>query len=430
MKYFTPASLGLILALCLNGAPGFAEDDAVIEEVLGILHERGMVDDAEYTRLRQKQEQWEEAHQPLANIEWSGDMRARFEQFWFDRDPLGVDRSNRSRARYRFRLKGKAKINDWITAVFRLASGQNSARSANRTLGFDEDFGPDDFFIDQAYLQIDAPEHWFAGKTQLQFGKMAMPFRWKHSRDTILWDSDIEVEGIALSWSSSDFGSVTPYVRAAYLVADENGRSRDPHVFGVQLGADAELAPDWRAGGRVTHYEWRSLDQAFLDRSSSAGSLRFGLADSEGGGAGLSVTEIAAYVGYSGIQDWPLRFYGHIVKNHDAGSSPLHPGAEDEDMGFGIGMAAGDKRKFVELGAGWFRMEANAWPGQFVDSPLLDGRGNSETLVFHAVREVLVNTDLKASLFIGEADERGSAFANSLSGSDRVLLQVDLMVRF
>lgn len=422
--------LGLIAALTLAGTPVHAEENEVIDEVLGILHQRGMVDDSEYARLRQKQQRWEEAHRPLSNIEWSGDLRARFEQFWFDRDPLGVDRSNRSRARYRLRLQGKAKINEYINAVFRLASGQNSARSANRTLGFDDDFAPDDIFIDRAYLEFNAPEQWLAGKTQLRFGKMGVPFRWKASPDSILWDRDLSVEGVSVAWTGTEFGALTPYARAAYLIADENSRSRDPHVLGVQLGADAELGNEWRAGGRVTHYEWRSLDRAFLDRAAGAGSLRFGLADSEGGGAGLSVTELAAYIGYSGIEDWPLRFYGHVLRNHDAGRSSLHPGAGDEDTGFGVGMVAGNKRKWVELGAGWFRLEANAWPGQFTDSPLLDGRGNRETLVFHAVREILTGTDLKTSLFIGEADERSSTFANSASGSDRVLLQVDLMVHF
>lgn len=418
----------LLVPLALGSAA--AADESVVEEVLGILHQRGLVDDAEYARLQQKQASWKEANPAGPRIEWSGDLRARYEQYWFERDPLGEDRPDRSRGRYRLRLKGKATINERIAAVFRLSSGQGSARSGNQTLGVGDDFAPDDLFIDQAYLELTPPEGWIPGRSVARIGKMDVPFRWKQSPDSMLWDRDLQVEGVGLSWTSPDLGGVTPYARAAYLIADENGRSRDPHVLGLQLGLDAELAADWSAGGRIAHYEWRSVDPAFLGRAAGSGSLRFGLTDSVGGSTGLSVTELAAYLAYDGIEGWPLRAYGHVLRNHDAKRSPLHPGAGDEDMGLGVGVVVGDKRELVELGVGWFRMEANAWPGQFVDSPLFDGTTNREAVVVHAVREVLANTDLKVSLFFAEPDERSSTFAATNSGADRILLQADLMVRF
>ncbi len=420
-----------LAVLLLLASPAAAEEESVVREVLAILHARGLVDDAEYADLASRHERWTARKAALAQIEWSGDFRARYEQFWFNRDPLGVDRSDRSRGRYRLRLQGRARINPWADVTLRLASG-GRPRSANQTFGAGDDFDPDGLFIDRAHLELRAPETLLplAGTARLRLGKMGVPFRWKHGPDSMLWDRDLSLEGAALAWDSDDLGDARLFARAAYLIADENSAARDPHLLGLQLGALWEPAAAWQAGGRVTHYEWRSLDPAFLGRAAAAGGLRFGLNGTASGNGGLSATELAAYLRWSGNEDWPVLVYGHVVKNHDAARHALHPDAGEEDLGFGFGLEVGDKRKLAKLEVGFFRLEANAWPGQFTDSPLLDGRANREVIVLKATREVLPSTDLKVALFFGEPVERGSAFAGSLSGAERTLLQTDLVVRF
>ncbi|MCP3984070.1 MAG: hypothetical protein GY723_06755 [bacterium] len=418
-----------ILHLLLLAPPASAvPEESVVREVLAILHARGIVDDAEYAGLSSRQEQWETQQ---GSIEWSGDFRARFDQFWFQRDPLDIDSGNRSRARYRLRVQGKARINPWASVTFRLASG-GLRRSANQTLGTGNDFDPDGFFIDRAHLDLTSSEGSgpLGGSTRLRLGKMGVPFRWKHGPDSMLWDRDLSVEGASLAWNSTAQGATSFFARAAYLIARENATSRDPHVLGVQTGATLTPTEGWELGGRVTHYEWRSLDRAFLESSNRAGNLRLGLNDSANGGAGISATELAAYVHWDAHEDWPVLLYGHLLRNHDASTHPIHPGAGDEDMAYGLGIQVGSKRRVVQLNAGYFRIEANAWPGQFVDTPLLAGRTNQQAYMAQAVREILQNMDLKLSLFVGEPIETSSAFANSLSGSDRILLQTDLIVRF
>jgi hypothetical protein len=421
----------ILLAGIAAAAPVWATEPGVVEEVLAILHERGLVDESEYQRLRARQAAWARNQTAGPEITWHGDFRARFEQFWFDRDPLGVERGNRSRARYRLRLGATVDVNPHISATFRLASG-GASRSANQTLGVGDDFDPDGLYIDRAHLDLAAPESWltFGGSARLRIGKMGVPFRWKQGPDSMLWDRDLSPEGVSLAWSSDDLGGVRAYARAAYLVLDENSRARDPHVLGLQGGASFEPGEGWVVGGRMSHYWWRSLDADFLDRSAASGNLRFGLNDSGEGGNGISATELAAYARWSGVAGWPLLLYGHVVRNHDASDSPAHPGASDEDLGFGFGAELGDKRHLAKLHLGYFRLQANAWPSRFVDSPLLAGRSNQQVVVVQALREVLAGTDLKVSLFFGEPLERGSAFSNSLSDSDRVLLQTDLVVRF
>ena len=423
----------LLLALALPLLPvGTAAEPAaeadVVQEVLDLLHARGIMDDGEYASLTQRHQGFEESHADLPRIEWSGFMRMRFESFWFDEDALGNERSDRTRLRYSFRLEGEARIHDSVKAVFRIASGQGSSRSTNRTLGFGDDFDPDEIFLDRAYLELTPPEDaGVPGASRLRFGKMAVPFRWKHGPDSMLWDRDLAVEGVSLEWDSPEVGDWRFFSRAAYLILDENGVSRDPHVFGIQGGVSFAPAEHWELGARVTHTWWRSLDEAFLVRSATTGNLRTGLNGTRDGSGGISATELACMLRWRGIDGWPLLVYGHLVRNHDATSVA---GTSDEGLGFGIGFEIGDKRERLALGAGYFRMEANAWPSRFVDAPLLGGRTNQEAIVLHALREILTDTDIKVSLFIGDPVETGGAFLASLPGADRVLLQTDLVVRF
>lgn len=418
-------SFALLAPLAASGAE---PDESVIREVLSILHARGIVDDSEYAGLSLRQERWESSQPGPSSIEWSGDFRARFEQFWFERNPAGLDLGKVSRARYRLRIQGKATINPWTSVTFRLASG-GFRRSTNQTLGRGPDFDPDGLFIDRAHLDLVAPEGFgpLGGRTRLRLGKMPVPFRWKNGPDSMLWDRDFSVEGASLAWDSAEVGGASYYARAAYLIAEVNAGARDPHVLGMQVGATLAPTADWEFGGRLTHYEWGSLDPAFLRRGVLFSNLPSGLNGSVDGGGGISATELAAYMRWDAHEDWPVLLYGHFLRNHDAAKQP---GTGDEDLAYGLGVQLGRKRAVVRLRAGYFRVEANAWPAQFVDSPLLSGRANQQVYFFQAAREVLRNTDLELTLFIGEAAERGSAFGPSILGRDRILLQTDLIVRF
>jgi len=104
-----------------------------------------------------------------------------------------------------------------------------------------------------------------------------------------------------------------------------------------------------------------------------------------------------------------------------------------------VGAAIGDKKKWVELGAGYFRIEANAVPGQIADSDLHDGFTNREGWAIHGVRQIFKNTDLSFTLLLteelddelGSLDSGGTPIQNpSISNADRVRLQTNLVVKF
>ena len=268
----------------------------MIEDVLEILKERGLVDEGQYNELVAKNQTYEERNQSLlGRIEFSGDMRMRYENFWYSRDELGVDASNRNRLRYRARLQAKAAINDYLDAVFRLASGEGDIRSTNRTLGVGDDFDFDAIFIDLAYLAFNAPKEWLPDTTlAVRAGKMPNPFLWKQSRVDLLWDADITPEGIGVQLGYKPNENVNLFANAGYYIVDENGTASDPHVLGIQGGVAWTVADQVDVGARGTWYSWGSLNAAFFDRMAHDGNVVDGLA-----GQGATRSTSASWPGTS-----------------------------------------------------------------------------------------------------------------------------------
>jgi len=431
--------------LCIVGlvlATPAAAEDPVVQDVLDILKERGIVDDSQYTELSAKNTSYEEEHRNLlGRIEFTGDFRFRLENFWYDRDVTGVDRDNRTRMRYRLRVQGKAEINDSIDAVFRLASGEalnfqeGDNRSTNRTLGRGNDFSYDAIFIDLAYLDFDAPESWLGADTTLgaQAGKMKNPFRWKIGKDYLLWDSDVTPEGIAAQAGFKPAENWDLFVNTGYFILDENSTASDPHVWGIQGGAHVALSEDWKAGARASFYSWRSLNGGFFGRSASFGAIPDGLTAGAPTtrASTFGVVEASAYVGFEGLEGWPVLLWGHYVKNLDAQDSTLSPAAHEEDTGWGIGVEMGDKKNIAAFGLGYYHIEANFWPAQFMDSDLSDGVTNRSAWTIYGSKQVLPNTDLAVTLFWSD-ELRGSLpdFEESASNAERVRLQTDIIVKF
>lgn len=424
-----------VAALAAAPAASAAEAEPVIEDVLEILKERGLVDEGQYTELVAKHQSWEAKNGPLlGRIEFSGDFRLRYENFWYDEDDFS-DRSNRNRLRYRLRLQAKAAINDYFDAVFRLASGENDPRSNNRTLGFDNDFGPDDVFFDQAYLIFKAPKEWLPDTTLTGLGgKVPNPFlaQWKSGKFDVLWDADINPEGLATQIGYKAGESLALFANAGYFIDKENGSNVDPHLIGIQGGMVWGAGSEVEIGTRLAWYTWRSLDEPFFMRAASFGAILDGLtagAPTNEAGA-YNTGDLAVYVRLGQIDGWPILVYGQIAKNFDAESSDIFGSAGKEDLGWGLGVEVGDKKKLVMLGIGYFHLEANFWPAQFTESDLLDGFTNRKGWAFYAAREILPNTELSVQLFVSDAIEESAAFATSASGADRVRLQTDLLVKF
>jgi hypothetical protein len=409
--------------------------DPAVEDVLQILKERGLVDEGQYTELVAKHESWEAKNTTLlGRIAFSGDLRLRYENFWYDENDFG-EPSNRNRLRYRLRLLGTISINEYVDAAFRLASGENDPRSNNRTLGFDNDFGPDAIFIDQAYIVLKAPKDWLPHTTLTATGgKTPNPYlvNWKSGKYDLLWDPDINPEGVSTYFGYKPNEDLSLYATAGYFIDKENGSSTDPHVLGIQGGMVWGAGTEVELGARLAWYSWRSLDRPFFERAASFGAILDGLTEGAPTKAAddYNTGDFAAYLRLGAIEGWPILIYGQVAKNFEAQRSKIFGSAGKEDLGWGLGVEVGDKKKLVMLGVGYFHLEANFWPAQFTESDLLDGFTNRKGWAFYGVREVLPNTELSVQLFVSDPIDQAPAFATSASGADRVRLQTDLMVKF
>jgi hypothetical protein len=432
------------LALLIGGAPGSAtaEDEGAVEDLILLLQDRGVIEAGDATRIIERNRAVQQKESWADRITFFGDMRARYENFWYDKDPLGVTSKNRSRLRYRLRVGAKTKINDHIDFAFRLATGSDST-SRNQTLGGGGvDFFPDDFNVDQAFITY----HPFAEgsipldgrKLDVIFGKMPNLFRSKVGKDYLVWDGDITPEGIALTYEVEPAEDVSLTFSTAYFVADENSGTSDPAVFPAQIGVKAGLSDNVTAGGRLSYYAWRYLDRAFYDRSdlngdapatwsrsTAHGNIPGGLTD----GDSIHIGEVRAWVKCTGIEDWPILAYGSFSKNFSAHSVWFH-NAHKEDLAWSVGLEIGDKKKLVHLGAGYFWLEANAVPAQMMDSDLFDARTNGKGWAVYGSKQVYSHTDLKFTLFLGKPLDDNITWNRAVRNSDRVRLQTDLVVKF
>jgi hypothetical protein len=419
-------TLVFLLVLLATAVAAPAEENPAVAEMLGIMHERGMIDEAQHAELAAKNQAWEASHPSLlSRLEWSGDFRGRFENFFYQEDDFGVDTADRNRARYRFRIGARAKLNDVATAGFRLASGEGDHRSTNKTLGNDDDFGPDEIFLDQAYLELAVPKAYLAEGTTVKgiFGKQANPFLWKQGKDFMIWDQDITPEGVGFQIAGAPVEMLSLYGNAGYFIVDENGGDKDPHVLGVQAGFGLVPTDCFELGFRGSYYDWRSVNDAFLTRVSETGSLITDEGD-------YRVVELASYGRITKFESWPILVYGHIAQNIDADSI-----AGDRDLGWGAGIEVGDKKNFVMIGGGYYHLEANFSPAQFTDSDLFDGFTNREGFLFYVAREIFKNTELNVTFFSGEEIEDELPFDlqvvdPDVTSAERFRLQTDLVVKF
>lgn len=436
------------LLVALAGFPVAARaadpDGSVVNEILGLLKERGIVDDAEYERLAAKNKAYEQKQETrLPKLSFYGDARLRYEGFRYDPQDGTAAPADRDRARYRIRLGAMAEINDHVSAGLRLASGEDDNRSANVSFGNRVDFAPDRIFLDQGWIQFrpftkeSMPLE--GGTLSITAGKVANPFRWNVGPDYMLWDADITPSGVSLELGARPFSNLRWFANAGYFIIQENSATSDPHMTAAQVGAELTPIADLALGGRVSWYGFQSLNASFLARgvdSSTAapptpatkagGNLPGGLTGDPTGGS-ANVGETSLYVTWKGIEDWPITAFADFSENFDAAATP---GAGKNELAYGAGVELGDKARWVRLGAGWWHLEANAFPSQFVDSDLLDGFTNREGWTFYAVRQLFKSTDLKVELFGSGPIREGSAFATSVAGSDRLRFRTDIDVKF
>ena len=322
-----------------------------IEEIVAILRNEGLIDEATQQKLLVKhasEREKKHTNGVLEGLEWSGDLRVRHEAFWFDGDATGArEPDNRYRLRYRARIGFEKQLSDRVRVGLRLASGVGSNRGTNVSFGEQPDFGPEDIFIDRAWVELrlgDGPVD-----TRLRLGKVSNPFRWRVDLDRLMWDPDITPEGGTLQVQKSFGERGELWGTFGAFIAEENsgvvGSKSDPKVFVLQLGATRRLTDALELGGRVSAYEWRSLDRTFIERAKTLGNL-----DSAFDGK-ARIGELSAYGRFMASEACPVLLHGSLERNFTADSAPIGGGLGDaEDIAWAAGFEVGDARKNAKFG--------------------------------------------------------------------------------
>lgn len=419
-----------------------ATEEGSMQDLIMVLRDRGVIDEADYEGIAARNAAYEaqKKQDRMPALSFWGDFRFRSENFWYEKDETGSDHRDRHRLRYRARLNAKAEINDHAEVYMRFVSGGTDLRSTNQTLGSGVDFDTDDLRVDLAYARVSPFAYGRLGENgtlHFEIGKVPNPYVWKQGKDFMLWDHDITLEGATaeLTWSPMD--GLETFVNGGYYVIDENSSAEDPHLYATQVGFHADPAKSISIGGRVSYFHFDSLDSAFFARAadgtggatSGGGNIVDGLTGSADGG-NLRVVEVAGYLAMLTDTDWPVLVYGTWANNLTAQGSGLTT-ASQEDTAWGAGVEVGNGKKWVKLGVGYWHIEADAFPSQFIDSDLFDGVTNREGWAAYASRTIWKNTDLNITAFFSdEIDADVPPYGDSVPDAERVRLQADLIFKF
>ncbi len=385
---------------------------------------------------------------PITELELYGDVRARYE--YRGGETAGTsdhpnDWYQRSRERYRLRIGLRGILaDDWFFGI-RLETG-NKRNSTNVTFGNDGTttstpsvpngpFAKDDdgIFLGQAYLGYKGLRD-----TTLTVGRMPNPL----ITTLMVWDADINPEGVAEQWKHSfnlSFGgggvaeAAPSYSKDGKTVVTATGSSSEPSKLKIDLFANfaqfvyddanpenplgarktdsnGNLIPNtdawllaWQVGARFNFpknmyfqvapvlYNYTGAGDTFnsvfvggdptLSNTDSLATNQFGINN-------LLVLEIPAEFGFK-VGELPIRIFSDFAVNFEADSRAAAAGRPDK----------GDQRYAYQIGAGigqlkakhdwqvqafWMHSEQYSLDPNLIDSDFFDSRVNMEGVVVQA----------------------------------------------
>jgi hypothetical protein len=413
---------GLLLAMSV---PASAAVDA---KLLDMLKANGSISQAQYAELQteltkdqqaQQQAQKATADQIAAAQSKSADLSA-FEQkvAWaaktqfkgdvrFRQETIKIDGQTNSqdkdRQRIRARLGAYTEINPQVTTGIRIATGgSNDARSTNQDL--DGYFVKKDLWLDMGYIDYHPTA---IQNLHLIGGKMAQP--WVSMGDMI-WDSDINPEGLAatyslpISKSFELFGSAGNYTLKDNIDGDGTQFKNDLRLNAAQLGARFTPIDALKVtlGGSIYQYQ--------NDKDSAALSVNGNNTDR------FRLLEGFGQVDINGLAV-PLAVYGQYVVNNATDS--------DEDTGWLTGVKT--KVFGFNLDYNYRDTQRNAVVGAFTDSDFANGTTGSRGHKLSVSYDIDKNFALGATYFLTKAD---FATATSPRDSDANTLQLDVLAKF
>jgi len=373
---------------------------------------------------------------PLTELELYGDARLRYEIRTAEAgapDTITKPGDNTQRNRFRYRLRLGLRgilVDDWFFGL-RLETSTNP-RSTNVTFGDDSGVnGP--FSKDSDRISVGQAYFGYKGVRDLTLtaGKIQNPF----ITTSMVWDGDINPEGLAEQWKHTfnlSFGgghaagtqsyskdgktvstaaestpsniTVDIFANLGQFVYDDSNPentvgpapvglpNRDALLLGWQVGAKIgftkdiylQLAPtiyNYTGNGDTfnTHF---SGDPTFLDGSGNK------VTPNQTGINSLLVFDMPVEFGWK-FGELPMRVFGDFAVNFDGddrAAAAGHPDKGDQRYAYQIGLGAGKlkAKRDWQLSAFYQHVEQFALDPNLVDSDIFDSRVNMEGFVVQA----------------------------------------------
>ena len=344
-----------------------------------------------------------------AKTQFKGDVRFRQENVHND----GVSNNkDQDRQRIRARLGAFSEINPQVDTGIRIATGSSDdARSTNQDLN--NYFDKKQIWLDLGYVDY----HPDAIKNlHVIGGKMLQP--WVSMGD-IIWDSDINPEGLALTYkyplgNTELFGSAGHYTLKDNVDGEGVQFKHDLRLYAGQLGARFAITDNLKmtVGGSLYNYD-NDEDSACTASTSPCALAVNGNTPGE---------QFRLWEGFSQIDigglPMPLSLYGQYVHNAEA--------SNDKDTGW----LAGVKTKIYGFGLDYnYRdVQQNAVVGAFTDSDFANGFTGSRGSKLKVSYELDKNFTLGATYFMANSDYTNASV--NLKDSDINTLQLDAEAKF
>jgi hypothetical protein len=404
---------GLLLALSV---PASAAVDA---KLLDMLKANGQITGSQYTELQaelakdQKEKQIAQQAQQETNeqiaatakktndlsvfdqkLAWAartqfkGDVRFRQETVKIQGESNNGGR-DKDRQRIRARLGAYTEINNQVDTGIRISTGSSDdARSTNQDQ--DNYFNKKSIWLDLGYIDYHPDQ---IKNLHVIGGKMLQP--WVSMGD-IIWDSDINPEGLALTYkyplgsSAELFGSLGNYNLKDNVDGDGVQFRNDLRLTSGQLGTRFSVTDNLKMtlGGSIYAYQ--------NDENSTCTSSTTPCALAVNGNSANE--EFRLYEGFAqadiGGLAVPLAFYGQYVKNNDA--------SNDQDTAWLLG--AKSKVFGFNLDYNYRDTQRNAVVGAFTDSDFANGTTGSRGHKMKVSYDIDKNFAVGATYYLTKAD--------------------------
>ncbi|MCE4053154.1 putative porin [Pseudomonas sp. Au-Pse12] len=323
-----------------------------------------------------------------AKTQFKGDVRVRQETVKIDGESNNGGR-DKDRQRIRARLGAYSEINPQVDTGIRIATGGgDDARSTNQDM--DNYFDKKQIWLDLGYIDY----HPDAVKNlHVIGGKMLQP--WVSMGD-VIWDSDINPEGLAVTYkyplggSAELFGSLGNYSLKDNVDGEGVQFRHDLRLTAGQLGSRFAITDNLKltVGGSVYAYQNDKDSRCTGTSTPCALAVNGNSADNQ----------FRLYEGFSQIDigglPIPLSFYGQYVKNNDA--------VTDQDTAWLLG--AKSKVFGFNLDYNYRDVQRNAVVGAFTDSDFANGTTGSRGHKFKVGYDIDKNFALGAAYFLTKSD--------------------------